>query len=79
MVIVAGGIQFACVVGISIVARYENSKQAPFLIPVIPLMLTEICLLDGIILAVLVQSLWLVVGIGGALLMLAGQKYVRGD
>ena len=79
VVIVAGGIQCAYVVCISIIARHENSKPTPFSIPVIPLMLAGISLLDGIMLAVLVQPPWLLAGIGGAVLMLAGQKYVRGD
>ena len=77
--IVAGGIQFAYVVCLSIVARYENSRQAPFPIPVIPLMLAGIPLLDGIILAVFVHPSWILAGIGGAMLMFVGQKYFRGD
>lgn len=78
-VIVAGGIQFAYVVCISIVARYENGRTTTFSIPVIPLMLAGISLMDGIVLAVFGHTPWLLAGIGGALLMLAGQKYVRGD
>lgn len=78
-VIVAGGIQFAYVVCLSIVARYENSRQEPFPIPVIPMMLAGIPLLDGIILTVFVHPSWILAGIGGAMLMLAGQKYFRGD
>jgi len=79
VVIAAGGIQFTYVVSISVVARYENSRPIPFPIPVIPLMLAGICLLDGILLAILWQPLGLLTGIGGAMLMLAGQKFVRGD
>ena len=79
VVIVAGVIQFAYVVCISIIARHENSKPNPFSIPVVPLMLAGISLLDGIMLAVLVKPPWLLAGIGGAVMMLAGQKYVRGD
>jgi 4-hydroxybenzoate polyprenyltransferase len=79
VVLVAGGGQAAYVVCISIIARYENSKPTPFSIPVIPLMLAGISLLDGILLAVFGHPPWLVAGIGGAMLMLAGQKYVKGD
>jgi len=79
VIVVAGGIQFAYVVSISVVARYENSRPTPFPMPVIPLMLAGICLLDGILLAILWQPLGLLTGICGAILMLAGQKYVRGD
>jgi 4-hydroxybenzoate polyprenyltransferase len=79
VVLVAGGGQAAYVVCISIIARYENNKPTPFSIPVIPLMLAGISLLDGILLSVFVHPPWLVVGIGGAMLMLAGQKYVKGD
>ena len=79
IVIVAGGIQFAYVVCLSIVARYENNRQTPFPIPVIPLMLAGIPLLDSIMLTVFVYPSWLLAGIGGAMLMLAGQKLFRGD
>lgn len=78
-VLFAAGIQFTYVVCLSLVARYENSRTTPFSLPVIPLMLAGISLLDGILLAFLVQPAWLVAGGGGALLMLAGQKYIRGD
>jgi 4-hydroxybenzoate polyprenyltransferase len=79
LVMRAGIIQFIYVVSISIVARYENSRPTPFSIPVVPLMLAGIALLDGIMLAILVHPQWLFAGIGGAILMLAGQKLVRGD
>ena len=79
VVILTGGIQFAYVVCISIVARYENNLPMPFSLPVIPLMLAGISLLDGLILAVLWNPSWLLAGVGGAVLMLAGQKYIRGD
>jgi len=79
IVIVAGGIQFTYVVCLSIVARYENSRQTPFSIPAIPLMLAGIPLLDGMLMTVFVHPLWLLAGIAGAMLMLVGQKYFRGD
>jgi 4-hydroxybenzoate polyprenyltransferase len=76
---IAAGIQFSYVVCISLVARYENSRPAPFSFPVIPWMLAGISLLDGIILAVLVKPGWLLVGLAGAAVMREGQKVVRGD
>jgi len=79
LVLFAAGIQFAYVVCLSLVARHENSRATPFPLPIIPLMLAGIPLVDGMLLAVLVQPAWLVAGGGGALLMLAGQKYIRGD
>jgi 4-hydroxybenzoate polyprenyltransferase len=79
IVIVAGALQFVYVVGISVVARYENSRPTPFSLPVIPLMLAGISLLDGILLASFVHPVWLLAGIGGGLLILSGQKFVRGD
>lgn len=79
IVIVAGGIQFTYVVCLSIVARYENSRQTPFQIPIIPLMLAGIPLLDGMLMTVFVHPLWFLAGLAGAVLMLVGQKYFRGD
>ncbi len=79
ILLIAAGIQFFYVVCISLVARYENSRSTPFTIPVIPMMLAGISLLDGIILTVAVAPLWLLAGLGGAILTQAGQKYVRGD
>jgi len=78
-VVVAGGIQFAYIVALSLVARYENNREAPFPFPVIPVLLAGISLLDGIVLALLVGPLWFLAGMGGFLLTLAGQRYVRGD
>ena len=79
MVILAGGIQFAYVVCISVAARYENNRPGGFSFPVVPLMLAAIPLLDGVMLAIFRQPMMLMAGIGGSMLMLAGQKLVRGD
>jgi 4-hydroxybenzoate polyprenyltransferase len=78
-VVLAGGAQFCYIIILSLVARYENSRARPYPFPVIPVMLAGISLLDGILLAVLAGPAWLAAGIGGFLLTLAGQKYVRGD
>jgi 4-hydroxybenzoate polyprenyltransferase len=78
-VITAGSVQFLYVVSISLVARHENNRSEPFTRPVIPLMLAGICLVDGLILAVLSAPAWMIAGVCGALLMHAGQRMVRGD
>jgi len=78
-VLLAGLLQSAYVVCISLVARYENSRTAPFTLQVIPLMLAGICLLDGMILALYIHPVWLLTGFAGAFLMLAGQKLIKGD
>jgi len=79
LLLAAAGVQFAYVVAISLVARYENSRSVPFVRPVIPIMLCCICLLDGIMLAVLVKPVWLLAGIAGGAMMFGGQRYVKGD
>lgn len=77
--IIAAWIQFSYVVCISLMARYENNRSAPFSFPLIPLMLAGISLLDGIILAIVVDPAWLLAGMGGATLLHWGQKFVKGD
>jgi len=42
-------------------------------------MIAAISLLDGVAMAVLVSPVWLVAGVIGGLLTIAGQRYVRGD
>lgn len=78
-VVIAGGIHFTYIVVLSIVARYENGRRAPFSLPVIPLLLAGIPLLDGLILALLVAPFWLMAGVIAALLMQEAQRHVRGD
>ncbi|HBG05514.1 MAG: prenyltransferase [Geobacteraceae bacterium GWC2_58_44] len=78
-VVVAGFLQFCYVVLLSLVARHENKLPRPFPFPVIPVMLAAISLLDGMVLAVLAKPYWLVVGMVGFLLTLAGQRFARGD
>jgi 4-hydroxybenzoate polyprenyltransferase len=75
----AAVLHFLYIVLLSTIARYENSRLSPFALPVIPLMLAAIPLIDGCILAVLVAPLWLIAGVGGAFLLHQGQKLVRGD
>jgi 4-hydroxybenzoate polyprenyltransferase len=78
-VAVAGLTQFFYTLIISLAARYENSRERGYSFPVIPLMISCISLLDGIILAVLASPAWIIAGIGGTLLTGFGQRYVRGD
>jgi 4-hydroxybenzoate polyprenyltransferase len=78
-VLVAAAIHFVYIVLLSAVARYENVRPVPFAVPVVPLMLAAISLIDGCILAVLVAPAWLLAGIAGSLLLNQGQKVVRGD
>lgn len=75
----AGGFQFLYVVVISMVARYENGRATPFTFPVVPAMLASISLLDGVMMALLYSTPWLLAGVAGALLTWNGQRYVRGD
>jgi len=72
-------IQFGYIILVSLTARYENNLKAGFAFPMIPFMLAGICLIDGIYLAVTLSSYWLVVGAGGMVLTLFGQRFVRGD
>ena len=75
----AGAVQFAYVLAISAVARHENSRKEPYSVPLVPLMIAGISILDGIIMAVVVAPSWFAAGIGGAVLTLAGQRSIRGD
>ncbi len=77
--LLAAAAQAVYVLSISVVARYENSRATPFRWPVIPAMLAGICLVDGLLLALLVAPAWLLVGLAGALLTALAQRYVRGD
>lgn len=76
---IAASCQFLYILIISVVARWENRREAPFSFPVIPNMIAGISLLDGIIMALFVSPLWLTAGIGGAVLTALGQRYVKGD
>jgi 4-hydroxybenzoate polyprenyltransferase len=77
--VVAGSIQFLYVGTISLTARHESRRGQPFPLPAVPLMIAAIALLDGIMLAGAVSPAWLGAGIGGMIMTMAGQRYVRGD
>lgn len=77
--LVAGGMQFLYIVALSLFARYDNNRQTPLPFPAMPLLLAGISLVDGIVLLLLVQPAWLLAGVAGFFLTLAGQRFVRGD
>jgi 4-hydroxybenzoate polyprenyltransferase len=78
-VMTAGVAQFAWVVVISVVARYENTLAMPFSMPLIPAMIAAISLLDGLLMAFFATPAWLAAGVAGAVLTRYGQRFVRGD
>ena len=75
----AGILQFVYVLLLSATSRWEQQGGTKVSFPLIPLMIAGISLLDGVVLAVFISPLWLLAGVGGALLTLIGQRYVRGD
>ncbi|GAB2917447.1 UbiA family prenyltransferase [Paraburkholderia jirisanensis] len=76
----AGAVQAGYVLVLTLVARYEGKTAARrYAWPVIPWMLAAIALLDGAVLAVLVNPVWLLAGVAGTALTRAAQRYVRGD
>jgi len=79
-VLILGLIQFGYITLVSLVARSENRRPGGFSFPLIPLLLAAICLVDGGFLsAALGSPVWMAVGVGGMLLTMGGQRYVRGD
>lgn len=78
-VLLAGSLQFGYIVILSLVARHENNRPSPFGLPVIPMMLAGISLVDGVMLAAWLNPRLLSVGVVGFILTRAGQRYVRGD
>jgi len=75
----AGGVQFVYVLAISLTARHEHDRREPYAIPVVPLMISFISLLDGVLLALAEAPGWLGAGVAGMVLTMAGQRFVRGD
>lgn len=76
---IAGGLQFIYTLLVTVVARYEHRRQQNYSIPLIPLMIAGMSILDGLVLAVLVNPWWIFVGLLAAAMTRFGQKYVRGD
>jgi len=79
LVIAAGLIQSIYTLSISIVARHENRFKKPFPFPAVPAMIAGMSLIDGVIMAYFVSPAWIAAGIGGTLLTMFGQRYIRGD
>jgi 4-hydroxybenzoate polyprenyltransferase len=76
---VGGFVQFIYVLLLSLVARHENHLKTGFSFPVIPMMLACISLLDGVVMASFISPIWLLPGLGGAVLTHFAQKYIKGD
>ena len=71
-------IQFVYIVILTLVARYENLKPTGFRLPVMPLLLAGICMVDGVYLGWTVSVGWLLIGVAGMAATLAAQRIVRG-
>lgn len=76
---IAGGLQFIYTLLVTVVARHEHRRQQNYSIPLIPLMIAGMSILDGLVLAILVNPWWIFAGILAAAATRFGQKYVRGD
>jgi len=72
-------VQFLYIVALTAVARWEKAKERSFKIPPIPWMLAAISLVDGLLLAVFINPLFLFAGLAGAALTRLLQTQVRGD
>lgn len=76
---IAGGLQFIYTLLLTVVARYEHRRQQNYSIPLIPIMIAGMSILDGLVLAILVNPWWILAGLLAAAMTRFGQKYVRGD
>ena len=79
LVLGAGGVCFAYTLGISLAARHENRRGAPYPFPLIPNLIAGMAVVDGLYLAVAVAPGWMAAGVAAAGLTRFGQRYVRGD
>jgi 4-hydroxybenzoate polyprenyltransferase len=79
LVALAGAVQFVYIIALTVIARWEKAGDRAFKIPPIPWMLAAISLVDGLMLAVLVNPLWIFAGLAGAVLTRLLQTQVRGD
>lgn len=76
----AGGVQSAYVLLLTVVARLETRcASGRYSWPVIPWMLRAMPLLDAAMLALLVDPAWLFAGLAGTALTCVGQQHLRGD
>ncbi|ROQ20618.1 4-hydroxybenzoate polyprenyltransferase [Marinimicrobium koreense] len=79
LVWLAGGIQTVYTLAVTVVARWENSRRDGFGFPVIPWMIAAMGIVDGVFLAIVVDPVWLAIGVAATLLTRLSQRYVRGD
>ncbi|OGR05760.1 MAG: hypothetical protein A2511_10085 [Deltaproteobacteria bacterium RIFOXYD12_FULL_50_9] len=75
----AGVVQFVYILLITVIARLEKSRAREYSLPLIPIMISAISLLDGLIMALCAGPVWLLAGLGGMLLTRFGHRYVKGD
>lgn len=75
----AAGLQFFYTLALTLVARHEHRRQRSYSLPLIPLLIAGMSVLDGLLLALVVHPGWLLVGVAAACGTRFGQKYVRGD
>ena len=71
--------QFVYILLITVIARLEKSRAREYSLPLIPIMISAISLLDGLIMALCAGPVWLLAGLGGMLLTRFGHRYVKGD
>ena len=79
IVLFAGLLQLLYTLLVTVVARYENSRGERYSFPLIPWMLSAMPIVDGVVLAIVANGWWLLVGLLAAALTRFGQRYVRGD
>lgn len=77
-VAVAAAAQFAYVVLLTLVARWEKTALKRPVLP-IPWLLAGISIVDGVVLAALRHPAWLLAGLAGGVLTRIGQRWVPGD
>lgn len=76
LVVVAGTLQFAFTLAVTVVARREGQRQEPYEWPVVPYLIAGMCLVDGLFLAAVEGPLWLLPALGFALMTRAAQKWL---
>lgn len=79
LVWIAGGLQMAYTLLVTVVARWENSRSTDLGFPLIPWMIASMAIVDGLVLAVVVHPAWLLMGALVAGVTRLNQRYVRGD
>ena len=83
-VLAGAAAQFVYVLALTLVARARASRPAAGArsgraLPVVPLLISGISLVDGLVLALLVSPWLMLAGLAGALLTFGAQRFVPGD